>query len=144
MIDFKRLFEVWKIKKNDPEYLLLKPKEFGKVKLRNQTLSWSNVKIQLADITGKETNHPYEIGPDVLYENSKAISKTEHRYYFGDQIKHIRLEEGISQEELAKLSGTSKTYISRVENNQIEPALTTLYKIVEIGLGKKLRIEIRK
>lgn len=40
---------------------------------------------------------------------------------------------------MATLSGTSKTYISRVENNLIEPEFSTLYKIVEVGLGKKLR-----
>lgn len=49
----------------------------------------------------------------------------------------------MSQEELAKLSGTSKTYISRIENNKIEPEFTTLYKIIEIGLGKRIIVEIK-
>jgi transcriptional regulator with XRE-family HTH domain len=48
----------------------------------------------------------------------------------------------LSQDQLAALSGTSKTYISRVENDLIEPELSTLYKIVELGLGKKIKVEI--
>ena len=51
-------------------------------------------------------------------------------------------EKGLSQQDLAVLSGTSKTYISRIENNLIEPEFSTLYKIVEVGLGKKLKVEI--
>lgn len=143
VIDFKDLFQKWKIKKNDPEYILTKQTEFKKVSLRNQTLSWKNVKIKLVTLEGKETFHAYELSPDILYLNSKPIQKAEHRYYFGDTIRDIRNKEGMTQEELAKLSGTSKTYISRVENNLIEPEFTTLYKIIELGLGKKIRIEIR-
>lgn len=143
LINFQELFTKWKITKDDPEFILLKLSEFKKVKVRNQTLSWKNIKTSLLDTDGKETIYPYEIGPDILYKFSKKIEKTEHRFYFGNTIKKIRREAGISQDELARLSGTSKTYISRIENNLLEPALTTLYKIVEIGLGKKLRIEIK-
>jgi DNA-binding XRE family transcriptional regulator len=143
LINFQELFAKWKISKDDPEFALLKLSEFKKAKVRNQTLSWKNIKTPLLDKDKKEVFHPYEIGPDVLYEFSKKIEKTEHRFYFGSVIKKIRREAGISQDELARLSGTSKTYISRIENNLLEPALTTLYKIVEIGLGKKLKIEIK-
>lgn len=144
VINFNELFDKWNISKDDPEYSLLNIKEFKKVKLSNHTLSWNNIKIPLLDINKKKVNHPYEIGADILYKFSKPTQGTEHRFYFGSMIRSLRLEEGISQEELAQLSGTSKTYISRIENDLIEPALTTLYKIVEIGLGKKLKIEIKK
>jgi DNA-binding XRE family transcriptional regulator len=144
VIDFKALFKKWAIKRDDPEYILLDFNEFKKVKVRNQTLSWNNIKIPLVAMNGKESNYPYEISPDILYKFSKKIESEKHRYYFGSIIKKIRLQEGITQDELAKLSGTSKTYISRIENDSIEPALTTLYKIIEVGLGKRLRIEIGK
>lgn len=143
VINFKELFEKWKIKKDDFEYPLLNINEFKKVGLRNQTLSWKNIKIKAINLAGREVVQPYEISPDILFKESKPISKSEHRYYFGTTIRDIRIKEGLSQDELAKLSGTSKTYISRIENNLIEPELTTLYKIIEIGLGKRIRIEIK-
>lgn len=142
IIDFKKLFGKWKITKKDPEFLLLNESEFRKVTLRNQTLSWKNIPIELSDIEGNKTIHAYELSPDVLYKNSQPAEDTKHTFFFGTIIKRMRIEKGISQQDLATLSGTSKTYISRIENNLIEPEFSTLYKIVELGLGKKLKVEI--
>ena len=94
------------------------------------------------DIKGNKTIHPYELSPDIVYENSQPTQETKHEFFFGSIIKNTRIKKGLSQQELALLSGTSKTYISRIENNLIEPAFSTLYKIVEVGLGKKFRVEI--
>lgn len=143
VINFKALFNKWKIKKSDPEFILLNENEFKKVSLRNQNLSWKNVKIKLINIQGIEVNQPYEISPDILYKVSKPSTESRHRFYFGPMIRKFRIKKGMSQEELAKLSGTSKTYISRIENNKIEPEFTTLYKIIEIGLGKRIIVEIK-
>ena len=142
VIDFKKLFSSWKVSKKDPEYLLLDESEFKKVKLRNQTLSWKNVKIELTDWEGNKAVHPYELSPDILYEHSQPTQTTRHQFFFGTIIKDTRIKKGLSQQELAVLSGTSKTYISRVENNLVEPEFTTLYKIIEVGLGKKIRVAI--
>ncbi len=142
VVDFGKLFKEWRVGKRDPEYTLLDEKEFRKVKLRNQTLSWKNVTIELVDTKGKKTVQPYELSPDVVYENSLPVDQPANRFHFGSVIREARHEKGLSQQELAALSGTSKTYISRIENNQIEPELSTLYKIVEIGLGKKVKVEI--
>jgi len=142
-IDFSYLFKKWEVKTTDPEFILANENEFKKVSLRNQTLSWDNVKIHLTDFEGNDVIHPYELSPDILFENSKPILKSGHRYFFGTIIRKLRLQKGMTQVKLAEVSGTSKTYISRVENDLIEPELSTLYKIVEIGLGKSLRIEIK-
>jgi len=142
VIDFKELFKNWKITKKDPEYLLLTESEFKKVSLRNQTLSWKNVKIELTDINGDKKNYPYELSPDIVFENSLPTEETKHKFFFGTIIKDTRIKKGLSQQDLATLSGTSKTYISRIENNLIEPEFSTLYKIVELGLGKKIKVEI--
>ena len=142
IIDFKKLFNKWKITKHDPEYKLLNEDEFKKVSLRNQTLSWKNVSVELSDIEGNQVIHPYEIDPCVLYQNSIPSNTTKHIFHFGNAIKSARLKKGLTQQDLANLSGTSKTYISRIENNAIEPEFSTLYKIVEIGLGKKIKVEI--
>lgn len=142
VIDFKALFNKWKITKKDPEYLLLDEKEFKKVTLRNQTLSWKNIRIELTDSKGNKVIHPYELSPDILYKNSQATEETKHKFFFGSIIKDTRIKKGLSQQDLATLSGTSKTYISRIENDLIEPEFSTLYKIVELGLGRKLKVEI--
>lgn len=143
VINFERLFRKWKVKKSDPEYLLLDKNEFNKVELRNRTLSWKNLKIELLDIDGNKTIQPYELSPDILYENSSPVEDSRHKFFFGSIIRDTRIKKGLSQNELATLSGTSKTYISRIENNLIEPELSTLYKIVEVGLGKKIKVEIK-
>ena len=50
---------------------------------------------------------------------------------------------GLCQNQLVRLSGARKTCISRIENDLIEPELSTLYKIVELGFGKKIKVEIK-
>lgn len=142
VIDFKKLFSKWKVSKDDPEYLLLNEREFKKVSLRNQTLSWKNVKIELVDINGDKVIHAYELSPDIVYANSQQTKETKHKFFFGSIIKDSRIKKGLSQQDLALLSGTSKTYISRIENDLIEPEFSTLYKIVEVGLGRKIKVQI--
>ncbi len=58
-------------------------------------------------------------------------------------IKQARKECGLTQEQLAKKIGTSKAYISRLENNMNEVRFSTLRKIIEIGLGGKLDISVK-
>lgn len=142
VIDFEKLFSKWKVSKKDPEYLLLSENEFKKVSLRNQTLSWKNIRLELTDFNGDKVIHPYELSPDIVYQNSQPVQESKHKFYFGAIIKNTRIKKGLSQQDLARLSGTSKTYISRIENNLIEPEFSTLYKIVELGLGKKIKVEI--
>jgi len=48
----------------------------------------------------------------------------------------------MTQQELAEKSGTTKNYISRLENNKSDIELMTLQKIVEAGLGRYLRVQI--
>jgi len=140
IIDFAEIFRKWKVKSTDIEYPLLKENEFKKVKLRNNTLSWNNIKVTLIDENNKENKHPYELSPDVLYNFSKPNPKQKFKY--GILIRRARKKAGLTQEELAKRSGTTKFYISRIENNKTDIELSTFRKIIEIGLGRKLRLEI--
>jgi len=90
---------------------------------------------------GDKINGAYELSPDILYKNSQTIQQPDNRFFFGSIIKDTRIKKGLSQQELATLTGTSKTYISRIENNLIETEFSTLYKIVEIGLGKTMKVQ---
>ncbi len=64
-------------------------------------------------------------------------------FKIGVMIQQARLEKGMTQEELAAKCGTNKGYISKIENNVKEARLSTLQKIVEIGLGGHLELSIR-
>ncbi len=141
ILDFRKIFENWKITENDIEYKLLNEPEFKKVGLRNFTLSWDNIETMLIDEDGNEQAHPYEISPDVLYDLSEPFD-SESFFRFGSMIKKARLHAGMTQEELALRSGTSRFYISRLENNRTDVELSTFRKIVEAGLGKNLRLMI--
>jgi transcriptional regulator with XRE-family HTH domain len=83
----------------------------------------------------------YAIDPMVLFEHSEPVAQ--NRFLLGAEIRRVRKAQGLSQDALALKSGTSKAYISRLENNMIEPELHTLYKIVEIGLSKKISLTIQ-
>lgn len=71
------------------------------------------------------------------------LEKGYKQFKLGVMIHDARIEKGLTQEELAAKSGTTKSYISRIENNIKEVRFSTLQKIVELGLGGKLEIEIK-
>ena len=48
----------------------------------------------------------------------------------------------MTQEQLAEKVGTKKSYISRLENGRCDIQLSTLYRIFEFGLGKKINLLI--
>ena len=64
-------------------------------------------------------------------------------FKIGALIHEARLEKGLTQEELAEKVGTTKSYISKIENNVKEVRISTLQKIVELGLGGQLQLSIK-
>lgn len=64
-------------------------------------------------------------------------------FELGVLLQQARLEKGMTQEQLAEKCGTNKGYISKVENNIKEVRLSTLQKIVELGLGGHLELSIK-
>ena len=64
-------------------------------------------------------------------------------FKIGALIHEARIEKGLTQEELAKKVGTTKSYISKIENNIKEVRLSTLQKIVHLGLGGELKLSIK-
>jgi DNA-binding XRE family transcriptional regulator len=64
-------------------------------------------------------------------------------FKIGALIHEARIEKGLTQEELAEKVGTTKSYISKIENNVKEVRLSTLHKIVELGLGGQLQLSIK-
>ena len=80
-------------------------------------------------VRGTEKRDELESG----YENFKI----------GALIHEARIEKGLTQEELAIKVGTTKSYISKIENNVKEVRLSTLQKIIQLGLGGQLELSIK-
>lgn len=51
-----------------------------------------------------------------------------------------RIEQNLTQEQLAQLSGIRQSNISRIESGTCSPTVATLQQLAN-GMGKKLRIE---
>ncbi len=65
------------------------------------------------------------------------------QFKLGVLIQEARLEKGLTQEQLAEKCGTKKAYISKIENNIKDVRLSTLQKIIEVGLGGQLELSIK-
>ena len=58
-------------------------------------------------------------------------------------IHEARLQKGMTQEQVAELSGTNKSYISKLEKDLKDVRFSTLQRIVKEGLGGQLEISIK-
>jgi ribosome-binding protein aMBF1 (putative translation factor) len=63
-------------------------------------------------------------------------------FEISEMLKDARKQAGMTQEQLALKMGTKKSYISRLENGKCDIQLSTLYRVFEEGLGKKVTITI--
>jgi DNA-binding XRE family transcriptional regulator len=63
-------------------------------------------------------------------------------FLIGELIKAERRSAKITQEQLAERIGAKKSFISRIENGKTDIQLSTLYRLMEIGLGKTVRIVV--
>jgi len=64
-------------------------------------------------------------------------------FKIGALIHNARIEKGMTQEQLAEKVGTTKSYISKIENNVKEARISTLQKIIELGFGGHLELTIK-
>jgi len=71
------------------------------------------------------------------------LEKGYDSFRIGALIQEARIEKGMTQEELAAKCGTTKSYISRIENNIKETRISTLQKIIELGFGGTLQLSIK-
>jgi DNA-binding XRE family transcriptional regulator len=78
-------------------------------------------------------------------KGSPARNEYERRYRafkLGVLIREARKNAKLTQHDLAERTGTKRTYISRIENDASDIRLSTLIRIVEVGLGGRLEINI--
>lgn len=75
-------------------------------------------------------------------EKREDFEKKAQYFIISETLKEARREAKMTQEQLATKVGTKKSYISRLENGKCDIQLSTLYKIFEFGLGKKINLVI--
>ena len=63
-------------------------------------------------------------------------------FKIGALIQEARKQQNLTQEELAIKCGTTKNYISRIENNASDIRLSTLMRIIREGLGGHLKLSL--
>lgn len=64
-------------------------------------------------------------------------------FKLGVLIQQAREQKGLTQQQLAELAGTNKSYISKVERNLKDIRFSTLQRIINEGLGGHLNISIK-
>jgi len=64
-------------------------------------------------------------------------------FLIGEVIKEERRIANLTQEQLADKIGAKKSFISRIENGKSDIQLSTLYRLLEFGLGKKIELTVR-
>lgn len=89
----------------------------------------------------------YEEHLDQRYGKTGTEKRTDFEikakaFAIGEILREARKEAKLTQEELALKTGTRKSFISRIENGHSDIQLSTLYRIVEMGFGKKINLSI--
>ena len=75
-------------------------------------------------------------------ETRKKYEEEYESFELGVLIQEMRKERGMTQEQLALKCGTTKTYISKIENNASDIRLSTLMRIIRQGLGGHLKLSL--
>jgi DNA-binding XRE family transcriptional regulator len=99
-----------------------------KTKNNEDISTWTEIKDRVYGEKGTERR-------DNLERNAESFK-------IGLLLKKARESQHLTQEELGKRIDKKRTYISRVENDGSNITLSTLYEIVEKGLGGKVKISI--
>lgn len=71
-------------------------------------------------------------------ESRNNYEKNAQMFIISEMLKEARKEANLTQEQLAERSGTKKSYISKLENAKGNIQLSTLIRIFEQGLNKRV------
>ena len=97
-------------------------------KISSNLTSWDDHLDKKYGKPGSQTREKYE----QAFESFKI----------GVLIQEARKKQHLTQEQLAERVGTTKNYISRIENNASDIRLSTLMRIVGEGLGGHLKLSV--
>jgi len=71
-------------------------------------------------------------------ENRNKYEENTQMFIISEMLKDARKEAKMTQEQLAEKTGTKKSYISKLENAKGNIQLSTLIRIFEQGLNKRI------
>lgn len=71
-------------------------------------------------------------------ENRNQYEEKSQMFIISEMLKEARKNANLTQEQLADKTGTKKSYISKLENGKGNIQLSTLIRIFEVGLNKKV------
>jgi DNA-binding XRE family transcriptional regulator len=95
---------------------------------QNNLVSWDDHLDKKYGKVGTPTREKYE--------------EDAENFRIGVLIQEARKQQNLTQEELAVKCGTTKNYISRIENNASDIRLSTLMRIIREGLGGHLKLTL--
>ncbi|MGB0880175.1 MAG: helix-turn-helix domain-containing protein [Polaribacter sp.] len=75
-------------------------------------------------------------------ESREKFEEEFETFRIGFLIKEARKKQQLTQQQLAEKVGTTKNYISRIENNASDIQLSTLMRIIREGLGGSLKLSL--
>ena len=97
-------------------------------KEKNNLTSWDDHLDNKYGQVGTSTRDKFEEG----FESFKI----------GVLLQEARKKRQMTQQELAEKVGTTKNYISRIENNASDIRLSTLMRIIREGFGGQLKLSL--
>jgi HTH-type transcriptional regulator / antitoxin HipB len=97
-----------------------------KNRTKNSLISWDDHLDQKYGKIGTPSRDKYEQGFDA--------------FKLGVLLQEARKKKKMTQQELALRVGTTKNYISRIENDASDIRLSTLMRIINEGLGGHLKL----
>ena len=106
-----------------------------------------SVDQDVPDYNGKDNTNRIFGAFDELLEKEYGKVGTESRneyeekaqmFIVSEMLKEARKDANLTQEQLAEKSGTKKSYISKIENGKGNIQLSTLIRIFEKGLNRKI------
>jgi DNA-binding XRE family transcriptional regulator len=71
-------------------------------------------------------------------DSRNKYEESSQMFIISEMLKDARKEAKITQQELAERTGTKKSYISKLENAKGNIQLSTLIRIFEMGLNKRI------
>jgi len=71
-------------------------------------------------------------------ESRNTFEEKAQMFIISEMLKEARREAKLTQEQLAEKAGTKKSYISKIENAKGNIQLSTLIRIFETGLNRKI------
>jgi HTH-type transcriptional regulator / antitoxin HipB len=89
------------------------------------------------DITTFDELLDHEYGP-IGTERRNEFEEKAQMFIVSEMLKEARKEAKMTQEQLAVKAGTKKSYISKIENGRGNIQLSTLIRIFEKGLNRKV------